>query len=92
MLGLIGRDPVLDVDHGQSPTRIRRIRVHAGRPFVEAGYDSAPGVPGTVAPVRDLLVLSIDTARADDPEIARRWRAGAACVELTGPGASRART
>ena len=69
VLGLIGRDPVLDavtVVVDEDPGRVFDL---AGR-FVEAGYDLRQACRELSRAVRDLLVLSVDPARADDPEIA----------------------
>ena len=69
VLGLIGRDPVLDVIDvvaNEDPTAVFEL---AGR-FVEAGYDLRLVCRELTRAVRDLLVLVIDPTRADDPEIA----------------------
>ena len=69
VLGLIGRDPVLDVIDvvaNEDPTAVFEL---AGR-FVEAGYDLGLVCRELTRAVRDLLVIAIDPARADDPEIA----------------------
>ena len=69
VLGLIGRDPVLDaitVVADEDPAAVFSL---AGR-FVEAGYDLRQACRELSRAVRDLLVLSVDPARADDPEIA----------------------
>ena len=69
VLGLIGRDPVLDavtVVADEDPGAVFDL---AGR-FVEAGYDLRQACRELSRAVRDLLVLSVDPARADDPEIA----------------------
>ena len=69
VLGLIGRDPVLDVIDvvaNEDPTAVFEL---AGR-FVEAGYDLRLVCRELTRAVRDLLVIAIDPARADDPEIA----------------------
>ena len=68
VLGLIGRDPVLDaitVVADEDPAAVFTL---AGR-FVEAGYDLRQACRELSRAVRDLLVLSVDPARADDPEI-----------------------
>ena len=68
VLGLIGRDPVLDaitVVADEDPAGVFTL---AGR-FVEAGYDLRQACRELSRAVRDLLVLSVDPARADDPEI-----------------------
>ena len=69
VLGLIGRDPILDVIDvvaNEDPTAVFEL---AGR-FVEAGYDLRLVCRELTRAVRDLLVIAIDPARADDPEIA----------------------
>ena len=69
VLGLIGRDPVLDVVElvaNEDPTAVFEL---AGR-FVEAGYDLRLVCRELTRAVRDLLVILIDPARIDDPEIA----------------------
>jgi DNA polymerase-3 subunit gamma/tau len=69
VLGLIGRDPVLDVIDvvaNEDPTAVFEL---AGR-FVEAGYDLRLVCRELTRAVRDLLVIVIDPTRADDPEIA----------------------
>ena len=69
VLGLIGRDPVLDVIDivaNEDPTAVFKL---AGR-FVEAGYDLRLVCRELTRAVRDLLVIVIDPTRADDPEIA----------------------
>ena len=69
VLGLIGRDPVLDVVEvvaNEDPTAVFEL---AGR-FLEAGYDLRVVCRELTRAVRDLLVISIDGARAQDPEIA----------------------
>ena len=68
VLGLIGRDPVLDVIDvvaDENPTAVFEL---AGR-FVEAGYDLRLMCRELTRAVRDLLVIVIDPTRADDPEI-----------------------
>ena len=69
VLGLIGRDPVLDVVElvaNEDPTAVFEL---AGR-FVEAGHDLRLVCRELTRVVRDLLVILIDPARIDDPEIA----------------------
>ena len=69
VLGLIGRDPVLDVVEvvaNEDPTAVFEL---AGR-FVEAGYDLRLVCRELTRAVRDLMVISIDATRAQDPEIA----------------------
>ena len=69
VLGLIGREPVLDVVEvvaNEDPTAVFDL---AGR-FVEAGYDLRLVCRELTRAVRDLLVIAIDPERAQDPEIA----------------------
>lgn len=69
VLGLIGRDPVLDaveVVANEDPTVVFEL---AGR-FVEAGYDLRLVCRELSRAIRDLLVISIDPERAKDREIA----------------------
>ena len=69
VLGLIGREPVLDVAEvvaNEDPSAVFEI---ADR-FVEAGYDLRLVCRELTRVVRDMLVVMIDPARADDPEIA----------------------
>ena len=69
VLGLIGRDPVLDAVAAVAEEDAAAVFELAGR-FVEAGYDLRLVCRELSRAVRDLLVLSIDPSRADDPEIA----------------------
>ena len=69
VLGLIGRDPVLDAVTVVADEAPGAVFTLAGR-FVEAGYDLRQACRELSRAVRDLLVLSVDPARADDPEIA----------------------
>jgi DNA polymerase-3 subunit gamma/tau len=69
VLGLIGRDPVLDVIDVVANEDQTAVFELAGR-FVEAGYDLRLVCRELTRAVRDLLVIAIDPARADDPEIA----------------------
>ena len=69
VLGLIGRDPVLDVVAAVADERPAAVFELAGR-FVEAGYDLRLVCRELSRAVRDLLVLSIDASRSDDTEIA----------------------
>ena len=69
VLGLIGRDPVLDVVELVADENPRAVFDLAGR-FVEAGFDLRLVCRELTRAVRDMLVISIDSARADDPEIA----------------------
>ena len=69
VLGLIGREPVLDLVEivaSEDPTAVFE---RAGR-FVEAGYDLRLVCRELTRAVRDLMVLAIDPARAEDPQIA----------------------
>ena len=69
VLGLIGRDPVLDAVTAVADEDAAAVFGLAGR-FVEAGYDLRMVCRELSRAIRDLLVLSVDPARADDPEIA----------------------
>ena len=69
VLGLIGRDPVLDAVTAVADEDAAAVFGLAGR-FVEAGYDLRVVCRELSRAIRDLLVLAIDPARADDPEIA----------------------
>ena len=69
VLGLIGREPVLDLVEivaSEDPTGVFE---RAGR-FVEAGYDLRLVCRELTRAVRDLMVLVIDPDRAADPQIA----------------------
>ena len=69
VLGLVGRDLVFamaDAVAGEEPAQAFEA---AGR-AVEAGYDLRLVCRELARLVRDLLVVSIDPARAEDPEIA----------------------
>ena len=69
VLGLIGRDPVLDAVAAVADDDAAAVFDLAGR-FVEAGYDLRLVCRELSRAIRDLLVLSVDPSRADDPEIA----------------------
>ena len=69
VLGLIGRDPVLDVVETAANEDAAAVFDLAGR-FVEAGYDLRLVCRELTRALRDMLVLSIDPGRAQDPEIA----------------------
>ena len=69
VLGLVGRDPVFDVIDVVANDDPGAVFDLAGR-FVEAGYDLRLVCRELTRAVRDLLVIAIDPARADDPEIA----------------------
>ena len=69
VLGLIGRDPVLDAVAAVADEDAAAVFDLAGR-FVEAGYDLRLVCRELSRAIRDLLVLSIDPSRAADPEIA----------------------
>ena len=69
VLGLIGREPVLDVVEvvaNEDPSAVFDLAAR----FVEAGYDLRLVCRELTRAVRDMLVVAIDPARADDPEIA----------------------
>lgn len=69
VLGLIGRDPVLDVVEAVANEEPSVVFDLAGQ-FIEAGYDLRLVCRELSRAVRDLLAISIDSARARDPEIA----------------------
>ena len=69
VLGLIGRDPVLDAVEVVANEDAAAIFELAGR-FVEAGYDLRLVCRELTRALRDMLVISIDRDRAQDPEIA----------------------
>ena len=69
VLGLIGREPVLDAVAAVADEDAAAVFALVGR-FVEAGYDLRLVCRELSRAIRDLLVLSIDPSRADDPEIA----------------------
>ena len=68
VLGLIGREPVLDVAAAVVDEDAPAVFDLVGR-FIEAGYDLRLVCRELSRVIRDLLVLAIDPARADDPEI-----------------------
>ena len=68
VLGLIGREPVLDVAAAVVEEDAPAAFDLVGR-FIEAGYDLRLVCRELSRVIRDLLVLAIDPARADDPEI-----------------------
>ncbi len=69
VLGLIGRDPVLDVVEAVANEDPGVVFELAGQ-FIEAGYDLRLVCRELSRAVRDLLAIGIDSARARDPEIA----------------------
>ena len=69
VLGLIGREPVLDAIAAVADETPGLVFDLAGR-FVEAGYDLRAVCRELVRAVRDLMALSIDPERVNDPEIA----------------------
>ena len=69
VLGLIGREPVLDAVAAVADEDGAAVFDLVGR-FVEAGYDLRLVCRELSRAIRDLLVLSIDSSRAADPEIA----------------------
>ena len=69
VLGLIGRETVFELMDAVAAERPAVIFDLAGR-FVEAGYDLRLVCRELARVVRDLLVVSIDPARTEDPEIA----------------------
>ena len=69
VLGLIGREPVLDVLGAVADEDPGPVFELAGR-FVEAGYDLRAVCREILRAVRDLMAVSVDPRRVDDPEIA----------------------
>ena len=69
VLGLVGREPVLEVVEVVANEDPAAVFTLAGR-FVEAGYDLRLVVRELSRVLRDMMVISIDASRADDPEIA----------------------
>ena len=69
VLGLIGRDLVLDVVEVVANEDASAVFALAGR-FVEAGYDLRVVCRELARVLRDMMVVSIDPSRAEDPEIA----------------------
>ena len=69
VLGLVGRDLVLDIVTAVADETPAAAFELSGR-AVELGYDLRSVVRELSRLVRDLLVLSVDASRIDDPEIA----------------------
>ena len=69
VLGLVGRDAVLDMAETVAAETADRVFDLAGR-FVEAGYDLRSVCRELARLVRDLMVLRVDPRRIADPEIA----------------------
>jgi DNA polymerase III subunit gamma/tau len=69
VLGLVGRDLVLDIVTAVADETPAAAFELSGR-AVELGYDLRTVVREISRIVRDLLVLSVDPSRIDDPEIA----------------------
>jgi DNA polymerase III subunit gamma/tau len=69
VLGLVGRDLVLDIVTAVADETPAAAFELSGR-AVELGYDLRAVVRELSRVVRDLLVLSVDPTRIDDPEIA----------------------
>ena len=69
VLGLVGRDLLLDVIEAVADEEAPAMFELAGR-FVEAGYDLRLVCRELSRAVRDLMVVSVDAARLEDPEIA----------------------
>ena len=69
VLGLIGREPVLDVVEIVANEDQTAVFGCAGR-FVKAGYDLRLVYRELTRVVRDMLVIMIDPSRVEDPEIA----------------------
>ena len=77
VLGLVGRDLVLDIVTAVADETPAAAFELSGR-AVELGYDLRSVVRELSRVVRDLLVLSVDPSRIDDPEIAVGERARSA--------------
>jgi DNA polymerase-3 subunit gamma/tau len=75
VLGLVGRDLVLDVVTAVADETPAAAFELSGR-AVELGYDLRLVVRELARVVRDLLVLSVDPSRIDDPEIASEAERG----------------
>ena len=69
VLGLIGREPVLEVAAAVAAEDAGAVFDLVGR-FIDAGYDLRLVCRELSRVIRDLLVLVIDPGRADDPDIA----------------------
>lgn len=69
VLGLIGREPVLDAVQVVADEDAPGVFALAGR-FVEAGYDLRLVCRELNRALRDMLVISVDPARAQDPDVA----------------------
>ena len=69
VLGLIGRDPVLDAVEVVADENAPAVFELAGR-FVEAGYDLRLVCRELSRALRDMLVIAIDPSRAQDPDVA----------------------
>ena len=69
VLGLVGRDAVLEMAETVAAETAERVFDLAGR-FVEAGYDLRSVCRELARLVRDLMVLKVDPRRISDPEIA----------------------
>ncbi len=69
VLGLVGRDAVLDLAETVAAETADRVFDLAGR-FVEAGYDLRSVCRELARLVRDLMVLKVDPRRIGDQEIA----------------------
>jgi DNA polymerase-3 subunit gamma/tau len=69
VLGLVGRDLLLDTVQAVADEEASGAFVQAGR-AVEMGYDLRLVCRELARVVRDLLVLNVDPSRASDPEIA----------------------
>ena len=75
VLGLVGRDLVLDIVTAVADETPAAAFELSGR-AVELGYDLRLVVRELARVVRDLLVLSVDPSRIDDPEIAAETERG----------------
>jgi DNA polymerase-3 subunit gamma/tau len=75
VLGLVGRDLVLDIVTAVADETPAAAFELSGR-AVELGYDLRSVVRELSRVVRDLLVLSVDPSRIDDPEISSESERG----------------
>ncbi|MCU0255665.1 MAG: DNA polymerase III subunit gamma/tau [Vicinamibacterales bacterium] len=67
VLGLVGRDVLMDIVQTVAEEDAPRVFDHAAR-VVESGQDLRVLLRELARLVRDMMVLAIDPARADDPE------------------------
>lgn len=69
VLGLVGRDVLMDIAETVADEDAPRVFDHAAR-IVESGQDLRVLLREMARLVRDMMVLSIDPSRASDPEFA----------------------